>query len=236
MLLDQAKGLATRIGDYSRLKSNASAAKEFETRATLFGTAADTLEATTASLARLKAAAIIPDFIATDAAGLASKASTLRDLLKEDPSKLNDPPFNLKYEFVDRVTGLCSGANKAGLAAWQAHIAKNSEMASPEMLTALGAIPQYKPVVLRIGALKGQVAILAQSVPADIAAGLAQLKTIMDSYTSAWGEMIGDGIPKDVIAFLRAAAAHGAALDQLTDEVQTWLKARGLLSLFRIKI
>jgi hypothetical protein len=92
MLLDQAKDLATRIGDYLRLKSNAGAAREFETRATLFGAAADALDATTASLARLKAAAIIPDFVANDGAGLAAKASTLRDLLKEDPSKLNDPP------------------------------------------------------------------------------------------------------------------------------------------------
>jgi hypothetical protein len=236
MLLDQAKGLAARIGDYSRLKSNAGAARDFETRARMFGDAAQALDAAKTSLDRLKAAAIDPDFVAIDAVGLATKATTLRDLLKEDPSKLNDPPFNLKYEFVDRVGSLSNTANKAVLAAWQAHIAKNSVMASPEMLSALAAIPQYKPVVLRIGALKAQVAMLAQSVPDDIAGGLAQLKTIMESYAAAWGEMIGNGIPKNVIAFLRAAAAQGAVLDQLTDEVRTWLEARGLLSLFRIKI
>jgi hypothetical protein len=236
MLLDQAKRLATRIGEYSRLKSNAGAAKEFETRATMFGGAAQALDTAKTSLDRLKAAAIASDFVANDAADLAAKATTLRELLKEDPSKLADPPFNLKYDFVDRLSSLCGAANKAVLAAWQAHIAKNSVMASSEMLAALAAVPQYKPVVLRIGALKGQVATLAQSVPDDIAAGLAQLQSIMEAYAAAWGEMIGDGIPRDVIAFLRAAAAEGAALDQLTHEVRTWLEARGLLSLFRIKI
>ena len=33
MLLDQAKDISAKIGDYTRLKSNVSATKEFETRA-----------------------------------------------------------------------------------------------------------------------------------------------------------------------------------------------------------
>ena len=237
MLLDRAKQLAIRIEDYARLKSNAGAAKQFETRATMFGAAADLLEGAKTSLDRLKAGAISPDFVASDAASLVTKATTLRDLLRQDPSNLNDPPFNIKFDFVDRVNGVCLAANAAILTAWRAHVAANSEMASTEVLAALGAIPQYKPVVSRIGGLKAQIVTLAQSVPSDIASGVDQLKTTMDSYAAAWGEMTGDGIPKDVIAFLRGAAGpQGAAPDQLTEEVQAWLATRGLLPLFRIRI
>ena len=236
MLLDQAKELATRIGDYSRLKSSAGAAKDFETRAASFSAAAVSLGIAKASLETMHAAGIVPSFTVTDADGLALKAITLRDLLKTDPATLNDPPFNLKYDFIDKINSLCSGAGKAMLVAWQARVAQNSEIASAEILTALSGVPQYKPVVARIGVLKGQVTMLANSVPADIPAGLAQLKTIMDAYAATWGEMTADGIPNSVIAFLRAAAAHGASLDQLTDEVRDWLDARRLLSLFRIKI
>ena len=236
MLLDQAKDLATRISDYTRLKSNAGAAKDFETRATSFGAAAASLATTRASLAKMQIAGLEPEFIPTNAEGLAAKALTFRDLLKANPAKLNDPPFNPKYDFVDRIDSLCSGASKAMLVAWQTRVAQNSEMASAEILTALNSVPQYKPVVARINALKGQVAMLAHSVPDDIAAGLGQLKTIMDAYAAAWGEMTADDIPKTVVAFLRAAAGTGAPLDQLSDEVRGWLDARGLLPLFRIKI
>ncbi len=236
MLLDQAKGLATRIDVYSRLKSSAGAAKEFETRATLFGAAAASLSVAKASIEAIEAAGMVPDFVAADAGGLASKAMTLRDLLGNDPATLNDPPFNLKFDFVDRINGVCSAAGKAVLAAWQARVAANSEMASAEILAALGGVPQYRPVVARIGILKDRVAMLAKSVPVDIPSGLAELESIMNAYAAAWGEMTGDGIPLAVIAFLRAAAGQGASLDELTDDVRSWLIARNLLSLFRIKI
>lgn len=236
MLLDQAKDLAGRIGVYARLKSSAGAAKDFETRAMSFGGVATSLRTAKASLERMQAAGIALDFIPNDAEALAAKAVTLRDSVKTDPATLNDPPFNLKFDFVDRINSLCSGARKAMLAAWQARVAQNSEMASPEILAALSTVPQYKPVVARIGVLKEQVAMLADSVPADISVGITQLKKIMDAYAAAWGEMTADGIPKAVIAFLRAAAGQGATLDQLTDEVRGWLDARSLLPLFRIKI
>lgn len=236
MLLDQAKTLTARISDYSRLKSNAGAARDFETRATLFGAAADAVQTAKSSLERMRQAGLAPDFTPQDSASLAAKAATLRDLLKQDPAKLNDPPFNLKYDFVDRIDGLCGAANKALLAAWQAHVAQHSDMVSFEIVTALSAIPQYKPVLTRISALKADVERLADAVPEDIPAGLARLSSIMNAYQAAWSEMIGDGIPKAVISFLRAAAAQNATIDQLTDEVKSWLKARSLLPLFRIKI
>lgn len=236
MLLDQAKELATKIGDYNRLKSNAGATKDFETRATSFSAVAGSLKSAKSVLDRLQASGIMPDFEPNDAKGLSQKAASLRELLKVDPTNLNDPPFNLKYEFVDRIIGLCGGANKAALAAWQQRVANSSAMASNEVLSALGAVPQYKPVIARIAALKQKVAVLGSSIPTDVAAGITELDAIMRSYAAAWNEMTGDGIPASVVAFLREAAGVGAPLGHLTDEVEGWLEARGLLTLFRIKI
>lgn len=236
MLLEQAKDLTAKIGDYGSLKSNAGAIKDLETRATSFAKVADSLKATRSAMDRLKAAGVAVDFGPNDAAVLAGKATSLRDLLKRDLAHLNDPPFNIKYDFIDRVTGLCDAANKAALAGWQRRIALASEMASDEVLAALGAVPQYRPVIASIAALKRQVATLGSSVPVDVEAGLAELAHIVRSYASAWNEMIGDGIPASVVAFLRATAGAGAPLGQLTEEVESWLEARGLLTLFRIKI
>ena len=87
MLLDQAKDLAIRIGDYSRLKSNAGAAKDFETRATSFAAMAISLKTAKSVLERLQAAGITPDFNPNDVGGLALKATSLRDLLKGGSGK-----------------------------------------------------------------------------------------------------------------------------------------------------
>jgi hypothetical protein len=122
------------------------------------------------------------------------------------------------------------------LGAWKVHIEARSVTASSEVLTALGAVPQYKPVVAQIMSLKSQIATLATSLPQDPAAALSQLNTLMDSYRTAWGGMTTDGIPPAVIGFLRATAGSGVALNQLTDEVRIWLEGRNLLHIFRIKI
>lgn len=236
MLIDQAKELTSRIGEYTRLKNNALATKDFETRASSFARVADSLRSTKSIFDRLQASEIFPAFEPKDAEGLALKATSLRDLLKDDPAILNDPPFNLKYDFVDRINGWCGAASKAALAAWQQRVSYSSEMASDEVLAALGAVPQYKPVIARIATLKQKVAALKSSIPADVSAGLAELDSIMSSYTEAWNEMTGEGISSSVVAFLRAAAGQGAPLCHLTEEVESWLEARGLLALFRIKI
>jgi len=236
MLLDQAKDISAKIGDYTRLKSNVSATKEFETRASQFAGAADKLQRACRSIKRLQDTGVTLDFVPKDGAALADKAAKLGSILKEDPAKLNDPPFNLKYDFIDRLNSICSAADEVMLGAWKAHIGARSETASSEVLTALGAVPQYRPVVAQIMSLKSQIATLATILPQDPAAALSQLNTLMDSYRTAWGGMTADGIPPAVIGFLRAAAGSGAALNQLTDEVRSWLEGRNLLHVFRIKI
>ena len=236
MLLDQAKDISAKIGDYTRLKSNVSAAKEFEIRASQFGDAADKLQRACRSIKRLLDAGVTLDFMPKDGAALADKAAKLRSALKEDPAKLNDPPFNLKYDFIDRLNGICSAAEEGMLAAWKAHIEARSETASSDVLTALGAVPQYRPVVARIVNVKSQIEMLSGRLPQDPAAAISQLDRMMDFYRTAWGEMTADGIPPVVIGFLRAAAGSGAALNELTDEVRSWLEDRNLVHVFRIKI
>jgi hypothetical protein len=77
MLLDQAKNIKAKIGDYTRLKSNVSAAKELETRANQFAGAADKLQRACRSIKRLQDAGVALDFVPKDGAALADKAAKL---------------------------------------------------------------------------------------------------------------------------------------------------------------
>jgi hypothetical protein len=235
-LLERANDLSLRITKYSRLKNSALEAKPYETRATQFTNIVERLVLTRDRLERLSEAGIDVVFIPKDGEALVSKAVLLREALQTDPKFLNDPPFNLRYDFADRLLGIANAADAEMLFAWRTFIHDNSDATSDEILNALYAVPQYRPVVSKIRACQTQIEALASSVPNEPKIVTNQLRTIVQAYRLAWAEMTTEGIPDPVINFLRDCAADGAMLAGLTEEVWGWLENRNLLNSFRIKI
>jgi hypothetical protein len=236
MLLERAQGLADRITRYHGLKGMADEAGHFQTRAIQFGNASERLTATHEALQRFKEAGTEVRFVPADAAGLAAKAKTLRQAVQEDPAVLRDPPFDLKYQFIDRLVSLSSAADRAMTEAWKRYVQERSDLHSDDVLNALAALPQFKASVAKIRQCRVNIAALGASLPADPSTAVARLSVLVDEHRTAWAELRADGIPDAVIAFLRACAAEGAPLSGLTDEVRSWLESRNLLSAFRIKI
>jgi hypothetical protein len=236
MLLDRATGLTAKILQYQKLVNAANEASHFATRANQFSDVANRLTRTQTDLASLEAAGIHIAFKPTDSAALAGKARTLRDLTKENPGSLNDPPFNLKYDFTDRLLSIGTAASKAMNAAWKNHVDESSKLGSEDVLNALEALPQFRESITKIRQCRSKIALLADSLPEDPVAAVAQLSALVSQHRAAWSEMTADGIPAAVIAFLRSCAAEGAALTSLTEEVHVWLESRDLLSAFRIRI
>lgn len=236
MLLDRANDLSAKITKYSRLKSSIVEAKPFETRATQFTDISEKLAFVLVRLERLSEDGVEVVFMPQDGEILASRAAVLREGVQTDPSCLNDPPFDLKYEFTDRLLGICRSADAEMLSAWRCFIHDNSDSTSDEILDALHAVLQYRPVVSKIRACRTQLVALASMVPVDAKAAISQIRTIVQEHRVAWEEMTVDGIPDSIIGFLRDCAAEGATLAGLTEEVWGWLEKRNLLNSFRIKI
>jgi hypothetical protein len=236
MLLERAQGLADRITRYRNLKGMADEAEQFETRANQFSNVSERLTATHDALRRFREAGIEVAFVPADAAGLAAKAKTLRVAVQENPAVLGDPPFDLKYQFTDRLVALSSAADRAITEAWKRYVDERSDLHSEDVLNALAALPQFKAGVAKIRQCRANIAVLGASLPADPSTAVARLSVLVDEHRTAWAELRADGIPDAVVAFLRACAAEGAPLSGLTDEVRTWLESRNLLSAFRIKI
>jgi hypothetical protein len=236
MLLERARGLAADITRYRNLKGTADEADHFQTRANQFGDVSERLSRTRDALRRLKDAGIEVAFVPADAAGLAAKAKTLRVAVQEDPAVLRDPPFDLKYQFTDRLVGLRSAADRAMTEAWKRYVDERSDLHSDDVLNALAALPQFKLSVAKIRECRANIAALGASLPPDPSTAVARLSVLVHEHRTAWAELRADGIPDAVIAFLRACAAEGAPLSGLTDEVRSWLESRNLLNAFRIKI
>jgi hypothetical protein len=236
MLLDRATGLADKITHYQNLKAAARQADLYRTRADQFGQVRASLAEARVALERFHTSGIPVEFVALNADMLGDKASTLRAMVTADPTVLADPPFNLKFEFTDRLLGITESAKDAIERAWVAYVAVHGPTGSSEVLDALAKLPQFQASVARIRRCRQSAEDLAKRTPSDPEKAIESLKAWDAEYRAAWSELNADGIPRTVILFLRACADNGVPLSELTDEVHGWLEARALLSSFRVRI
>lgn len=235
MLLERATGLAAKIAKYQELASAADQAEQFQTRANQFGGVAENIAGARQALDQLVEAGVPVELVLTEGAGYAAKAKELRAAINSNPAAINDPPFDLKYEFIDRLNAIVAKANQAMMDAWKAFVAKRSDFGSNDVLTALAAVPQFRQSVARIRECRSDIATMGNSMPSDARGSVRRLDALVAAHNAAWAELSAEDIPKSVLSFVRAAASDGAGLATYTDEVRTWLESRNLLTAFRIR-
>jgi hypothetical protein len=236
MLLDRATTLATKINIYEKVKNSVAEAERFGTRAKQFETASELMSNLRETLTTFAEAGVKVDFEPNDGLGYADKARTLRELIKENPAKINDPPFDIKHAFTDRLNHMATAGYKAASTAWKAYVDERAVFGADEVLSALGQVPQFRVTVAKIRQIRSEVASLGESLPANPKAAIFSLDQLVKQHEVAWNTIAASDIPPSVVAFIRAAANSEAPLSTYTSEVQTWLEGRNLLGAFRIKL
>ena len=236
MLLDRALGLAEKINRYEKRKAAAGQAETYRTRASQFDAAKTSLTDAWVAINRFEEAAIPVNFQATNADILMQNATSLRDLFYVDPAVLDSPPFNLKYEFFDRLSGLSTFAREALDEAWRSYVDAQGVNSSSEVLDALMKLSQFRASVIAIKACRERIDRLASQTPSDVQGAVKTLGGLVQEHRLAWSAISADGIPEAVIKFLRSSAAEGIPLSEFTDEIRKWLDSKGLLSAFRVRI
>lgn len=236
MLLERAATLATKINNYQKLKKTAEEADQFATRATQIGNISLVITRLRETLSCLTEAGVQVEFEPSDGRGYAEKARVLREAVNADPAKLNDPPFDIKYDFADRLNGIASAGEKAASAAWKAYVEKRATFGADDVLSALAQVPQFKVNVARIRQIRSDVAAFGAALPTDPKKAIARLDALVSQHEAAWTSLAASDIPVSVVAFIRAAANSDALLSNFTPEVQVWLESRNLLGAFRIKL
>jgi hypothetical protein len=236
MLLERAAALVININKYQKMKNSAAEIEQFGTRAKQFEAASQLMTGLRETLTALSNAGVVVDFEPSDGLGYAGKARTLREAIKLDPAKVNDPPFDIKHAFTDRLTGIATAGHRAAIAAWKGYIDKRAAFGADDVLSALGQVSQFRASVARIRQIRGEVANLGGSLPRDPKAAVASLNSLLSQHEAAWNTLAASDIPPSVVAFIRAAANSEALLSAYTSEVQTWLGGRNLLGAFRIKL
>ena len=236
MLIDRAAALTEKINTFQQLKTVADEANQFATRANLFGKVSQQLESLRKTLTTLADAGVVVDFAVKDGSGLAEKARLLRDEVKFNPAKLNDPPFELKHAFSDRLSNIADAGQTAALTAWTSYVERRAAFGDDNVLTALSLVPQFKLVVMNIRQIRSEVSALGTILPTEPKAEIAKLDRLIADHATAWTSLNASDIPASVIAFIRSAAKGDAKLTDFTPETRLWLEGRNLVDSFRIKL
>ncbi|WP_420566415.1 hypothetical protein [Thalassobaculum sp.] len=236
MLLERARKLSDQLKQFQKVKAAARDAQRFGTRARQFSEAARKIGALRGDLAALKKAGIAVAFQPANGSLLSTRASDLRARVAEDPSAIDHPPFDLKYEFVDRLNAIADSGRAAAIRAWREDVGEQAGTGSQEILNVLQELPQLRAGVTQIRELRKEIIGLSETLPEDPVAARARVRELAEQMQAAWGELDASDIPEEVIAFIRQAAARGAPLTNLTSNILNWLTARSLTDSFRIRL
>lgn len=236
MLLDRAAGLTDKISQYQLLKTAGDEALQFQSRANQLKSASEKLSSVRTALKKMRDAGIEVDFVPSDGLKLAERAKELRTAMSENPAAINEPSLNLKYDFLDRLAGIASAADRMISTSWKSYVSKRAEFGSSDILDALAAIPQFRPSVNRIRQCRAAVEALGETVPDDPKAIVSKLDALVAEHEKSWSELSAKDIPAVVVKFIREAANDGASLASYSDEVRQWLVVQNLVESFRIRL
>lgn len=236
MLLDRASVLAEEIATYQQLKHTGAKVDQVETRARQFAEVSKLISDLLSTLKTLSDAGVPVEFKVIDGHSFAKKAQLLREEIYTDFTKLDDPPFDLKYEFNDRLKEISMAGERAAKEAWKAYVDGRAAFGEDEVLSALSQVPQFRASVLKIQKIRGEISTLNQVLPTDPKSSIARLDDLITEHENAWNLLDASDIPRSILTFIRAAANGEAKLNSFTVEVQSWLERRDLLDAFRIKL
>lgn len=235
MLLDDSAKLRAALVQHLALKDAGQQATAFRSRATQLTPLAEGLSRAQRDWSALREAGL-PVSPPQPKSGLRSRAQDLLARFRADRSTLLAADEKLRFEFRPAVRKAAEELDALTSEAWMTYMARRGDFPGDQILTALAAIPTYATHVQRIREAASDFHQLTERPPAaaDVESALARVEAARRKKDDALAAMKGDDLPPEVLTFLRKTGQGGAALSDLTEMVGEWLKARGLVSAFRI--
>ncbi|MFC2034891.1 hypothetical protein ACFLUJ_02085 [Chloroflexota bacterium] len=151
-----------------------------------------------------------------------------------DPNTLlNDP--TLRATIYSSFSGLEVALRSTLEQSWRNYTSSQIIQSDMVSLDVLGNIPQFSSIISRIRELYGQINNMSNNLP-KTDRDIQNFKGKTDELKEKWQNLEGEGIPEEVIAFIRACGIGGANISLLTEEVHDWLIGRGIEESFRVFI
>lgn len=238
-LLERSNSLLRDIGTLEGLRKRAEQANDFERRANDLTAPAhefQKLDFTIDVAARHSIA--VPALDRGLIGSLHQRIADIQVRYAEDKTIVLDPfpNENVKYVLIQPLQQLPTKASSALLNAWQAWARQLLPSIDTEVLDILGGIASLKGSVDTVRALRREADMACGCLPTSDD-DINHVKQLADSIRTAWHNLAGEGVPTDVLAFLRAAGSRdGASFNILTTTILDWLTTHGLQDSLRVRM
>ena len=169
---------------------------------------------------------------------LSDRISDLLKRYKADKNVILDPFPEEDFRHVVTVplNSLPGKLQTSLLSAWQEWSKQIVPEISADILDILYLIPALHSSVTSIRNLKVRVNSIINTLPRS-ENDFNNLETLSQLFAVEWTTLTGEGIPDNVLSFLRASGGRqGAAYSSLTPEVLTWLINHNILESLRIRV
>jgi hypothetical protein len=235
VIIEDAATLIALADRRKTLQQLVAEAKKFATRQQQLGTHLARLQTAAAKLSLFREQNVGFPAIPTGPATAAAKA-----VVDAATSYAAEPQATLGGlgDVEKRVAAFAAKLEKAIQDCWSEYARGKVRSDNEDLLAVLEKIPDFKPTVKKVRALRAQLQLQTSTVPST-AAALADFHATLTAIAQEWSTLGSDAVPQTVIDFLRkAVSAEGARLDVLLEEpaIAKWLTEKKLMPAFRIRL
>lgn len=235
MIIEDAAALVALADRRKTLQQLVAEAKRFATRQQQLGTQLARLQTAATTLALFREQNVgfptIPASAATAAARAVADAATAY-------AANAHATLGGLGDVEKRVAAFVEKLEKAIQDCWSEYARGKARSDNEDLLAVLEKIPDFKPTVKKVRALRAQLQLQMSAVPSTDAA-LTDFHATLTAIAEEWSTLGSDAVPQTVIDFLRkAVSAEGARLDVLLEEpaIAKWLTEKKLMPAFRIRL
>jgi hypothetical protein len=233
MLIDRARVLTARIAELQELRNFAADAERFRTRTEQLETPLEALRSLGATWKLFQMRNIPVSIERPYIAALKSHLQKALANFRTDPGNILEANQEFNYQFIVPMRQYPERLRESMLFAWQGHLDTKRPRVPEDILSILWNIMDFREQVTTIKRLNDRVDELAAVLPKSQAV-IEEAESVCNGLTEAWRNLQGDGIPHDVLEFIKKASNQGSSFVDLSMSIHDWLKSRDLLKRFKI--
>jgi hypothetical protein len=234
-IIEDAKDLESDFDKFKILSEKGEVAETFEQFAILLGPIKNRLENFKTPLKiMMDSEEIEISHKFNSVKGLSKKIEDLRDRYTKSSKKTVLDPFpkqDVRFYLIGPLNELVNEIDVNLRTAWESWTRKEAS----------SGISEETLEVLSVAGLEGVADLKKKLITIKThldelpknKRDLDEVKSLGDSIRSAWKEL---DAPTEVINFLKEASEEGASLDLLSENVNKWLKEKGLIKKLKVKI
>jgi hypothetical protein len=165
-------------------------------------------------------------------AGVLSQLQRVEAVYREQREAFVDAQRSGFADFERTLNAFSSLLSTQVQEAWRTYTRDRAQPLDPEVLRVLGSIAAYSGSIRRLQALDRLVSDLRETLPSQDVC--ERFERAADDRNAIWEEMRGADFSNEILDFLRKASGGGAAIDDFTPGVESWITNHKLRGSFRI--